>query len=163
MPTFRVANEGIKFLDVENSALPVPRKVQLWEGDHQPTLDELREIIVRQPTTEELETTHGMANFDTFMKEWGPEDYTPSPYWNYLLIERRRTIKYLGWKTLGVAKPSTVFVENDEDYQLETYWRDKPIEWTRDMKSAAMKVGGIILGLGAAAGGIELIDYFTHK
>lgn len=164
MTDFRVSNEGLRFLDADHE-LAAPSKLPLWRGDHFPSVSELRNIVITQPTTEELEATSGMANIHEVAEKIAPEEFVPGAYWGMLLVEKRRASK-IGWRVLGTFWPEDVMTD-EEELQLRTYWRHshslpKSQEYKDTVRKTYLRFGALILGSGVLVAGMESCSHLVN-
>lgn len=127
MTNYRMVSEGLHSIEVEGESLPVLRQVPIWEGDHMPSLTEMREVSAVQADVEAQAEHNSMATGDESLemlkRVLGHEVSIPS-HWP-IVVQRRRLFKFLGYKSLGQFDASDLFVEKEEDFQLPSYWRHR--------------------------------------
>lgn len=115
MTNYRVVGEVTTFLNDGGPAADVPlrEKVTVWEGEHQPTAEELQAIAASDVLPEEeykqifpyavpldpfMARNYPMANFEQRIRN------------DRLRVQRKRATK-LGWKTVQVASISELLAE----------------------------------------------------
>lgn len=127
MTNYRMVSEGLRPIEVDGDFLPALKRVPLWQGDHMPSLAEMREVSASQADVETQAREYGMATEDESIEMinnvTGHDVYIPS-HWP-IVVQRRRIIRFLGYKSLGQFNVQDLFVENDEDFQLPPYWRHR--------------------------------------
>jgi len=124
MTRFRMVTEGLRPLEVDGKKLPILQQVPIWEGDHMPSLTEMREVSAIQADVEAQAKRYGMAtereSAAMLERLLGKEVYIPS-HWP-IVVQKRRLIKLLGYASLGQFNAGDLFVE-EEDFRLRPYWR----------------------------------------
>ena len=166
MSQFRVVSEGMYIIDPQGEQLPGLRRIPVWQGNHMPTVPELREISANQADIETQARLNRLATGDeteALLEEMLGEKYYVPSHWP-LVVQKRRVGRFLGYSSLGTVKPSNLFVENDEDFKLSPYWRNQKTKWSelpRDEKIAYLKVGALTVGVAAATTGMVIWDN-TH-
>ena len=164
MTNYRVVSEGMYVIDPEGQRLPGLRQVPVWESDHYPSFEELREISANQADVETQAKVNKLASGDEAEKVLeallGEQYYIPS-HWP-LLLQQQRVGRILGYKTLGQVNASDLLVENEEDFELRTYWRNvkRPMsEAEKDaLKGLSLLLGKYALCMGGIIGAIELYN-----
>lgn len=92
-----------------------------------PSLAEMREVSANQADVETQARQDRMAteneSAEMLKRVLGEEVYIPS-HWP-IVVQRRRLIKFLGYRSLGQFNASDLFVDKEEDFQLPPYWRHR--------------------------------------
>jgi hypothetical protein len=161
MSEYRVVSEGMYIIDPDGEQLPGLRKIPVWHGDHMPTLPEMRQISANQADIETQARLERLATGDeieaTIERILGERYYVPS-HWP-LVIQKRRVGRFLGYASLGTIKTSSLFVENDEEFELAPYWKNQKTKWSelpREEKIAYLKVGALTIGVAGATTGMAI-------
>lgn len=118
-----MVSEGLRGIEVEGRQLPILKQVPIWEGDHMPTLAEMREVSATQADVETQARRDRMANAQessAMLRELGIDFEAPS-HWP-IVVQRRRVGRFLGFKSLGQFNASDLFVD-DDTFELPKYWR----------------------------------------
>jgi hypothetical protein len=164
MTNYRIVSEGLYIINPEGSRLPGLRQTHVWDGDHYPSLGELKEISATQADVETQAKHDRLASGDEAEKAiehlLGERYYIPS-HWP-LLVQKQRVGKVLGYKTLGTVRTSDLLVENEDDFQLQPYWRHIKTKREKTPELKALDLKMIKIGLGAAAVGSAEV-YFMIK
>jgi hypothetical protein len=92
MSKFRVVTEGINILHVDGIERPGLKRIPIWEGDHNPTVEELRNISASQSDIDTQSRNNPLAGYndaDKVVRESvGYDSYIPN-HWP-LVVQKRR-------------------------------------------------------------------------
>ena len=110
MTDYRVVGEVITFLNDGGPAADVPlrEKVTLWEGEHQPSIEELQSLIDTGvlPEEEYKQIFPNVVPLDPYMaRNYPMANFEQRIRGDRLKIQRKRAAK-LGWKTVQIASIS---------------------------------------------------------
>lgn len=110
MTDYRVIGEVTTFLNDGGPAADVPlrEKVTVWEGEHQPTTEELQALLASgvMPEEEYKQIFPNAVPLDPYMARNYPlANFEQRIRGDRLKVQRKRAAK-LGWKTVQVASIS---------------------------------------------------------